>query len=658
MCGIAGVIARSPDMVLSALRAMTEAQCHRGPDDSGQRVVEGGDACLGFGHRRLSIIDLSPLGHQPMAHPETGDIIVFNGELYNYMTFRKELEREGVVFRGHSDTEVMLHALTMWGPSVIARFEGMYAFAFFRRKDRKMILCRDHTGIKPLYYSWSRNAFCFASEVRSILASGMVDRTISPRGLATVLAYGAVQEPDTFFDEVKMFPAGCWQEIELDGVLSLPPSPPRRFWSPPQVDASITYQEAVDRTRSILDDAVRDHLLADVEVGVFLSGGIDSTITAGLAGKHQKGIRAYTVGFSDEPDLSESDLASTTAKAFGLPHVDVQITTPDALAAVGRWLSQMDQPSMDGLNTYVVSQAVRETGLKVALSGLGGDELFCGYSSFEDVPRLLRIMRRVKHLPKPMRTLIARGVSVGKSDAYRQKLVEIARTRGHLVELYFQRRRTLSNAQLASLGIEPELLGLGDMLMPPDALLDLNLDDRDPVAGVSILESRYYTGNMLLRDSDACGMAHSLEIRVPFFDKRLMDGIMAIPGHIRMPRGVANKQLLRSAFPEFLRPELLALKKRGFTLPIRRWMATSLRSFCEASLADLKTCGLLDPRGVNAVWRSFVEQPESQVWSRAFTLCVLGSYISRNKAAVSPSRAAFASTPAAPALRLRSVSVA
>lgn len=660
MCGISGVIARSPDRVISALRAMTEAQTHRGPDDSGHRIVEGSDACVGFGHRRLSIIDLSPLGHQPMVHPETGDLLIYNGELYNFMTFRRELEREGVMFRGHSDTEVILHAIARWGVQVIERFEGMYAIAYYRRKDRKLILARDHVGIKPLYVAWTRDAFAFASEVRSILASGLVDRSISTRGLATVLAYGAVQEPDTFFEQIKSFPAGCWQEIDVEGVLSREPAPPRRFWHPPQVDPSITADKAVSMTRELLDVAVRDHLIADVEVGVFLSGGIDSTVAAGLAAKHQQGIRAYTVGFADNPDLSESPLAAATAKAFGLPHVDVQISTADALASVGRWLASMDQPSMDGLNTYVVSQAVRDTGLKVALSGLGGDEVFCGYSTFQDVPRLQRIMQTVRKLPKPLRTFIARAVATGKSEAYRQKLVEIARTQGHLVELYFQRRRTMSNFQLAALGIDHEALGMSDMLMPPDGLLDLNVDDRFPIAAVSDLEIRYYCGNMLLRDSDACGMAHSLEIRVPFFDKRLLDNMLAVSGALRMPSGVPNKHLLRAAFPDLLRPDLLAMPKRGFTLPIRRWMATSLRSFCEAALADLKTCGLVNPRGVDQVWRQFLLAPESQIWSRAFTLCVLGSYIGRTKATVKSPFSVVIDRPTStgPELRLRSSIVA
>ena len=659
MCGISGVVVRTPERAQGSLRAMTDAQTHRGPDDSGQHVVDFSTSAVGFGHRRLSIIDLSPLGHQPMIHPTTGDLLVFNGEIYNFRTLRAELERDGEIFKGHSDTEVMLHALVRHGPSVISRFEGMFAFAWLRRADRKLVLARDHVGIKPLYVAWTKDAFCFASEVRAILASGLVDTSLSPRGLATVLAFGAVQEPDTIFHAVRTFPAGCWQEFDIDQVLSVEPGAPRRFWSPPKVDPSIDEERALDITRRELDRSIAEHLVADVDVGVFLSSGIDSTLIAGLAARHQRGIRAYTVGFADNADMSESPAAAETARAFGLPHVDVQIRTSDALDSVGRWLSSMDQPSMDGLNTYVVSQAVRQTGLKVALSGLGGDELFAGYPSFEDVPRLKRIMDALRSVPKPARGIVARLASIGKSQAYRQKLIEIVRTDGRLLELYFQRRRTMSDTQLASLGINAAAAGLSAVMIPPEALFGLELDESAPVAGVSQLETRFYAGNMLLRDSDACGMAHGLEIRVPFFDRRVIEGAMSFPDAVRVPAGRAEKHLLRRAFPDLLRPELLALKKRGFTLPISRWMSTSLRPFCEAAIANVKSCGMLDPRGIDQVWNGFLRQPTSQAWSRAFTLCVLGSYLGSTRGRMIPTiTGATGPTPTGFALRLQSSSVA
>lgn len=630
MCGIAVVVAKEPDQARSVLKAMVCAQTHRGPDDEGTEFVSLGSSTIGLGQRRLSIIDLSPLGHQPMVHPGNGDLLIYNGELYNYREIRSDLEAEGLSFRGGSDTEVLLHALVRWGPSCLGRMRGMFALAWYRSAQRVLVLARDPLGIKPLYVSKASGSLLVASEVRAVLASGLVERAVNPRGVATYLAFGSVQEPDTIIAGVQAFPAGHWQEIPLETALEATLPRPVRYWRPPPVDESISHAEAIERVRSSLDESVRDHLISDVPLGVFLSSGIDSTIIAGLAARHGKGLSSYTVGFADNQDMSESAPASTTARMLGLRHVDVQITTEQALASVERWLNALDQPSIDGLNTYVVSGAVKQAGITVALSGLGGDELFCGYGSFVDVPRLQALMHRAQHLPRWVRILLGRAASLGKSTAYKHKLDEIARSSGSLIELYFQRRRVLSGLQLSDLGVRPGAFGLAESFMPPEALADLDIDERDPIVAVSTLETRFYAGNMLLRDSDATGMAHSLEIRVPFFDTGVLDAVMPIPGRVRMPQGMASKYLLRRAFPDLLREDLLKQSKRGFSLPISRWMSTSLRGLCEESLSDLKRSGVLEVSGINSLWRSYLTAPQTQIWSRAFALCVLGSYVTQN----------------------------
>ncbi|MDX2116478.1 MAG: asparagine synthase (glutamine-hydrolyzing) [Planctomycetota bacterium] len=636
MCGIAAIVGRDPRAVETALDAATCAQIHRGPDDSGIELVTLGDITVGLGQRRLSIIDLSPLGHQPMAHPETGDLLIYNGELYNFQVFRAELEQLGVRFRGRSDTEVMLHALVRWGPDVLRRFQGMYAIVWLRRAARTIVLARDPLGIKPLFVARSAGMLAAASEVRALVASGVASRTISRRAVATMLAYGAVQEPATIFEDVYAFPAGSFQEISLDSVLDRAPKPPTRYWRPPPVDNTIDETEATERIRETLTASVRDHLVSDVPVGVFLSSGLDSTIIAGLAARHISDIRAYTVGFEENPDMSESAPAARTAQAFGIPHVDVQITAQEALGSVEHWLRALDQPSIDGLNTYVVSGAVKRAGITVALSGLGGDELFCGYTSFVDVPRLQGLMRHIRFMPRPARTLLARLAAVGRPYAYRQKLMEIAESSGTLADLYFQRRRTMSARQLAALGLKADEMGLSPEFIPPEALENVEIDELDPVVSVSRLEMAFYDGNMLLRDSDTNGMAHSLEIRVPFFDTAVLNAVMPIPAAVRMPHWRANKHLLRHTFPELLRPELLTLGKRGFSLPIRRWMASSLRDLCESSLAALRGCGLLSSGGIDTVWRAFLAEPETPIWSRAWGLCVLGAYVSSINTPVTP----------------------
>ncbi len=637
MCGIAGVVSWSGDHAGEARRAlgaMIGAQVHRGPDDEGMEFMDAGGRTVGLGQRRLAIIDLSPMGHQPMHHEGSGDWITYNGELYNFKALRRELENDGARFRGQSDTEVMLEALVRWGPEAMRRFEGMYAILWYRAARRSLVVARDHVGIKPLYVARTPTAMLLASEVRAILATGMVERRINRRALGGVLAYGAVQEPDTFIRGVWSFPAGSWQEISLGALPDKDPAAPVRFWRPPMQDRNISEGAAIERLRETLDASVRDHLISDVPVGVFLSSGLDSSLVAGLGARYMNNLRTYTVGFADNPDMSESPVAARTAEAYGLPHVDVQITANQALGQAHRWLDSLDQPSMDGLNTYIVSGAVKAAGITVALSGLGGDEVFCGYPTFQDVPRLMRVMRPARLVPRPVRVLVAQGVAVGRGEVFRHKLAEMAGGAGDLTGLYFQRRRTMSARQLEALGITAPALGMTEHFQPPEAVTGLReeLNGLDPAGAVSLLETRYYTGNMLLRDSDTNGMAHSLEIRVPLFDRRVLDGFMSLPARLRMPAGRADKHLLRAAFPELLRPELLSLKKRGFSLPIRRWMAGPLRELCESALKALSGTGMLREDGVQQVWRSFLSAPESPIWSRAFTLVVLGVYVERMRA--------------------------
>jgi asparagine synthase (glutamine-hydrolysing) len=613
-----------------ALTAMTNAQCHRGPDDSGETAiaVSPSGRWLGLGQRRLSIIDLSPAGHQPMVHPGTGDQIIFNGEIYNFEYLRKDLVAAGEnSFRGHSDTEVLLYGLSRWGPDFVRRLQGMFAFAFYDARRRTLLLARDSVGIKPLYTAEVGGNLLFASEVRALLASGMVSRRIDPMGLAGVLAYGCPQQPRTICAEIRSFPSGCYQLIDLASEARTPK--PTAYWRYPDRPANIDSSQLISSVESTLDAAVRDHLVADVPVGVFLSSGLDSTVIAGLAARHATDLRSFCVGFADQPDLSEQTLAKETARLFGLKHTEITVNNQDAEQAALEWMQSLDQPSVDGLNVYIISKAVRAEGITVALSGQGGDELFGGYSSFTDVPRLAAMTRRLAWLPRGPRGAIAGVAAMGRSDAVRQKLMDMFRTDGSILSLYLQRRRAMSDRQLSELGIDAEALGLNSGFEPPEAVMDLGNLEEDPVFAISQLESRFYQANMLLRDGDANGMAHSLEIRVPILDQRMLDLVLPVPGKIKLPAGSGTKHLMRVAFAPLLRPALLRQGKRGFTLPIRRWMLGPLRDLCEHGLVSLKQTGILRPEGIDAVWQTFLQNPESPAWSRAFTLCTVGLYAKR-----------------------------
>jgi asparagine synthase (glutamine-hydrolysing) len=292
-------------------------------------------------------------------------------------------------------------------------------------------------------------------------------------------------------------------------------------------------------------------------------------------------------------------------------------------------METLDQPSLDGLNTYIVSKAVRDAGIIVALSGLGGDELFGGYPAFTDVPKLYRLNARMQGFSPGVRRLVMGALGVGKPATVRAKLQDIGSAGPDLLRLYLHRRRANSDETLQSLGLDAEQLGLDTTYQPFEAIARAGNDDEDHVAAISRYESQFFMGCMLLRDSDATSMQHSMEIRVPFLDRRVLDLAYSIPGDVRLPGRTPDKHLLRVAYSKYLRPELLKQGKRGFTLPIRRWMLTSLRPMCEEGLVSLKATGLVNERGVDAIWREFQANPEHRVWSHAFLLCVLGMYLRR-----------------------------
>lgn len=602
---------------------MIAAQTHRGPDGEGQVIAEFGRGWIGLGHRRLAIRDLSPAASQPMRHPESGNRLIYNGEIYNHAVLRRDLEGEGVRFRGHGDTEVLLYALVNWGPECLSRLEGMYAFAYHDAREGRVLLARDPLGIKPLYVASARGAFVFASEVRAVLASGLIDTRVDPEALAGLLAWGMPQEPVSMIESVRAFPAGCRQWISFDDVNGESLKKPVRYWRFPDPRPNVRAGEASEEVRETLDAAVRDHLVSDVPVGVFLSSGLDSTIVAGLAARHAADLRTYTVDFPDQPEMSEARIAAATAKRLGSVHRTVRIGDAEALAMAQSWLAGIDQPSLDGINTYVISQAVRREGVIVALSGQGGDELFGGYPSFVDVPRLHRVMRLAGALPRGLRQKIAGLLAITSSQTVREKARDIAATDGSLLALYLQRRRTMSNRQLGALGIPPAHAGN----LPAGALEDCAIDQADPVAAVSRLEARLYLGNTLLHVGDTSGMAHGLEIRVPMLDRRLIDLAFALPGKARLPAARADKRLLRTAFADLLPPAVTDHAKRGFVLPLGAWMRGPLRDFCEGTLDYLRRDDVLRGAGVDDVWNAFLREPESPAWSRAWTLCVLGNWL-------------------------------
>lgn len=626
MCGIAGVLAPlPPDEVRRRVRAMLEAQVHRGPDDEGIAVVVQPKTTLGLGSRRLAILDLSPQGHQPMHHSQTGDVLVYNGEIYNSPELRAELEARGHAFQGHSDTEVLLRAYECWGVDCFDRLRGMFAVSLWDARRKRVVLARDHVGIKPLYYArTSTGALVWASEVRAALASGLLPFRVDRRALMGYLAFGAAQEPLTIVEGLRMLAPGTLVELDTAGR----ESSPRAYWVLPRPESGPVAGDVVERGRMLLRTAVKRHLLSDVPLGVFLSSGLDSTAVAGLAHRAGDGVHTFTVSFPDDVNLDEGPRAQDIARRLGTTHHERRVDRQTALGWTQSFLERMDQPTMDGLNAYMVARAVRDEGIVVALSGQGGDEVFGGYRSFFGVRRWRRRLRIASWLAPSARARLAYLAASPLNRVVREKLADMARVGDDFTGLFFQHRRLFSSRDLATLCPDGTPEGLDATLVPEEARPSRHLIPGDAAASVRLLEMDFYLRNTLLRDGDVFGMANSMEVRVPFLDRDVVDWALRLPGRVFLP-GTRSKPLLRAICREYYDPAQLRMSKRGFTPPLSIWMRGPLQDLVTSSLRRLEHTGLLRRAGLELVARAFAAEPDSAAWSRLWALVALGVWLER-----------------------------
>jgi asparagine synthase (glutamine-hydrolysing) len=620
MCGIAGIVASKAVEHRDAVLRMLAEMGHRGPDGSGCWESPTGECVLG--HRRLAVLDLSECAHQPMTSPDDRFVLSYNGECYNFQELRRDLERRGEGFRSSGDTEVVLRALARNGDTALSRLNAMFALALWDDRDKRLVLARDRFGQKPLYWALFRDGLLFASEVRALLASGLVARRVSAAGVLGYLCYGAVQGPDTMVAGVSLLPRSSSLTVKVGQaprvtVTSGPPGD-KRPATPEELRDSFTA-------------GVRRHLLSDVPIGVFLSGGVDSSAVVASACDHAAGgVRSLSVVFPDQPEESEAEHARRIARRAGTDHTEIPVTGSEMLTLLDRALAGMDQPSVDGINTYVVSQAARQAGLTVALSGLGGDELFGGYPSFTDVPRLVRARRLVAPARRPLRGLLA---SLAPRSRRWLKLLDLLDAPVGVVPVYLMRRKLFSSRQVHALA--PAFTG-GGWLSGLDAeresaLVNLVQGQALPDA-VALLELGVYLGQTLLRDTDAMGMACSLEIRSPFLDGEFADLALAQPPEVRLPRGGVRKWRLIGAFQDWLPEANWRRPKQGFGLPFETWLTGALRERVQEELDSLRyLAGLVDVGAVRDVWQRFQRAPASVGWSRPWALFVLCSYLHREK---------------------------
>jgi len=640
MCGIAGAIGRIDASLVDAVAAASRRQLHRGPDDDGMwqsQPAEPPGAVFGF--RRLAIIDLSQDGHQPMVDPVTGNAIAFNGEIYNYRELRQELEGLGHTFRSQSDTEVILNAYGRWGEAAIERLCGMFGLAIWDQADRTVLLARDRVGIKPLFYTRVTGrdgspALAFASELRSLLATDLVERKLHPQALASYLWNGFVVGADTMLDGVQQLAPGTTMRVDprtAEGTI-------RRYWQLPGDDGAGRDGDAavaVERLQHELRGAMRQHLISDVPLGVFLSGGVDSSAVAAMAaeqaGDDPGSIKTFNVSF-DEVEYDESSYAQAVAEALGTDHTDVRLTQREFLDHLDTALAAIDQPTFDGINTFFVSRAVREAGMTVALAGTGGDEIFGGYRSFVDVPKSARIARAVRWLPRGLLQLAGKLVARQRLGRFGEvppqtrwgKLGDVLCAGGGLLDAY----------QVAYALFTRDLHGQllrgndGDLRhgLPRDYARELeqSLRGRSPLHAVSTMEIANFLGERLMRDTDWAAMAVSLEVRVPLLDHRVLEAAAAVdPARRYQPLG--KKMLLRELGLDKVPASVFERKKSGFVLPIEAWCREQLQGEVADVLGDRAACESvgLDHEVVGRLWRSFRDGAPGMYWSRVWTLFVL-----------------------------------
>lgn len=567
MCGIAAIFsyhADAPPPQRDQLLAMHNAMAARGPDGDGIWVSD--QYRVAMAHRRLSIIDLSDAAAQPMASRDGTLRITYNGEIYNYRALRAELIAQGERFQSESDTEVLLHLYARYGPDMVRRLRGMFAFAIWDERRRGLFLARDPYGIKPLYYADDGRTFRLASQVKALLAGGGIDVAPEPAGHTGFFLLGNIPEPYTLYRGIRALPAGGSLWIDTSGR-----GEPRQWF-----DLTAELANAVetpfdpDRLRAALIDSVKHHMIADVPVGVFLSSGLDSATLTSLGAEIEgSSLRTVTLGFDAFQGTTddETPLAEAIAGHCATTHETRWIGQSDFESEADRLFNAMDQPSIDGVNTYFVSKVAREAGLKVALSGLGGDELFGGYKTFQEVPTLVRTLGWFRFLPglgQVLRWISAPLVQRMASPKY-AGLFEFGTTYG---DAYLLRRGLFMPWELPRV-LDPDMVRAGL------AELALRQHLKETIVGLSTarqrvtaLESAWYMRNQLLRDSDWAGMAHSLEIRTPLVDVTLFRAVAPL----LVGASPVKKRDMALTPANRLPDQVLDRPKTGFSIPIREWL--------------------------------------------------------------------------------------
>lgn len=613
MCGITGIIGRNFDQASHPILEMTKRLEHRGPDASDIHVENK----VALGHRRLSIIDLSSGANQPFRDSSGRYIIVYNGELYNFEDLRAQLDYP---FRTQSDTEVVLAAFIEWGHDCLSKFNGMFAFAIWDSEQQDLFMARDRLGIKPLYYFLDEEQLIFASEVRSILASGLVPKKVDPDSLSEFLMYQSVRAPRTLMLQVHQLEAGSfatWKDHSFQSHV---------YWTPLDRESNTDSDIGSIRKniRELFFSSVEKRMMSDVPFGAFLSGGVDSSAIVGAMSEvSNRPINTFSLVF-DDPRYDESEYSTLISKRFKTNHQSVTLKPSDLLDYLPDALDAMDMPSGDGINSFVISKLTRQQGLTVALSGIGGDELFAGYPVFKQYPKLSSSYWW--HAPRFLRKALAPLLSHAVHPVKQDRLVEVL-TLGspQFPEMFPILRQIFTKSDLQRLGLNDRSI---------DTELNSGLSDisskcsNNQLSKITMGELLMYTKPVLLKDMDQMSMANSLEVRVPFLDHRLVEYLVSIDGVHKST--VSPKRLLVESLDGLLPNEVVNRKKQGFAFPWEDWMRGELSGFCFDALSKLEQFEPFSMESIMPLWDRFMKKDTSVSWAKLWLLVVLGYWLDKN----------------------------
>ena len=603
MCGIVGCYSKvvSREEFSSALNVIA----HRGPDDEGVFAIK--DNFL-FGHRRLAIIDLSPKGHQPMHSNDGNYTIIYNGEVYNFKEEREILIANGYTFNSHTDTEVILNQYIEYGIDFLLRLRGMFGLAIYDKKQNKVIVARDRMGIKPIYYYHDHNTFAFASELKSLKEFKAVNTEKNPQAISAFLQMGSLPFPLTLNKHIHYLEPGSYLEWKENNEVKKA----QYFKIEANKRQGLVYADEVKKLRFLLQEAVAIRTVADVPFGAFLSGGIDSSVVVALMKlSGVEDLKTFSISFDDKK-YSESYFAELVAKKFKTDHHTFIVQPSDVKKEFHNIVSLMDSPTVDGINTYFVSKFTREAGIIMAMSGLGGDELFGGYDTFERLPQLVSAKRKTRFVPN---ALLNQTAHLLKKDKYKKLAQHLSSSTNDYASAYLALRGLLTAKTAADVMTVDAIFNCAEYL---EKLLS-EFAYKDEADITSYFEARVYMHNQLLRDTDIMSMAHSLEARVPLIDQKLVEFAYSLPPEFRK-----GKRMLIDAMVNELPPEVYNRPKQGFLFPFPEWMKKEVKSEVQ-ELIFMKN-DYLKAAAVEELWKGFMS--DKVHWSRVWQIAVLNKKLS------------------------------